>query len=88
MSSYTRLNTDVDDTEEAELRRLEGGAGTAAGTCRRQHHGAAHETEVCPVGGAAAAGGAATAHSGLEVSSSAHAAGHAARPLLDAAKGK
>eukprot|EP00966_Prymnesium_polylepis_P209188 4845930-Prymnesium_polylepis.1 len=88
MSSYKRLDTDVDDTEEAELRRLEGGAGTAAGTCRQQHDGAAHETGVCPVGGATAAGGAATAHSGFEGSYSAHAAGHAARPLLGAAKGK
>lgn len=88
MSTYKRLDTDVDDTEEAELRRLEGGAGTAAGTCRRQHDGAAHETGVCPVGGATAAGGAATAHSGFEGSSSAHAAGHAVRPLLGAAEGK
>ena len=46
MSSYERLATDVDATEEAELRRLEGGA--AARTCRRQHDtGADHEIGAC-----------------------------------------
>ena len=49
-SYYKRLATDVDDTEEAELHRLEGGA--AAGTCRRQRNtgAAAHETGACTAG--------------------------------------
>ena len=82
MSSYERLATDVDATEEAELRRLEGGA--AARTCRRQHDtGADHETGACTASDAAAA-----ADSGVDGSAFAHAAGHAAPPLLGAVEGK
>ena len=81
MRSYKRLATDVDATEEAELRRLEGGA--AAGTCRRQHDtGADHEIGACTAGGGGAA------HSSVDGSAFAHAAGHTPRPLLGAVEGK
>ena len=91
MSSYKRLATDMDDTEEAELRRLEGGA--AAGTCRRvrqRNAGAAraHETGACTAAGAAAAGGAAFARSGAEGSAFTHATGHAMRPVIGSVEGK
>jgi hypothetical protein len=91
MSSYKRLATDMDDTEEAELRRLESGA--AAGTCRRvrqRNAGAAraHETGACTAAGAAAAGGAAFARSGAEGSAFTHATGHAMRPVIGSVEGK
>ena len=90
MSSYKRLATDMDDTEEAELRRLEGGA--AAGTCRRVRQrnagAAAHETGACTAAGAATAGGAATARSGAEGSAFAHATSHAVRPVIGSVEGK
>eukprot|EP00326_Haptolina_ericina_P035047 CAMPEP_0181246180 /NCGR_PEP_ID=MMETSP1096-20121128/43867_1 /TAXON_ID=156174 ORGANISM="Chrysochromulina ericina, Strain CCMP281" /NCGR_SAMPLE_ID=MMETSP1096 /ASSEMBLY_ACC=CAM_ASM_000453 /LENGTH=123 /DNA_ID=CAMNT_0023343001 /DNA_START=334 /DNA_END=705 /DNA_ORIENTATION=+ len=46
----------LDDTEETELRCLEGGA--AAGICRQQHDTSAERLALAPAGGAAAPGGA------------------------------
>ena len=81
MSSYKRLAADVDHTEEAEIRRLEGDTGKRrrldVGAAR---DGAARDTSACSAVAAPGAGAVAAA-TGSTVD-------HAARPLLGAVEGK